>query len=81
MHDVSQEVFKMLKNDVIKRLDELQGCEKLEFVLGQHKKIVYTKNIVNNINEEVVIANCVYETNSAIIPYCSIDRILPYPSP
>ena len=28
----------MLKNDVIKRLDELQGYEKLEFVLGQHKK-------------------------------------------
>lgn len=68
----------MLKNDIIKRLDELQGCEQAEFILNGVQRIVYTDTIVNNIEQEVIIAKCVYEDNMAIMPYCSIDSFEPH---
>lgn len=68
----------MLKEDVIKRLDELQGCEQTEFVLSGVQHIVYTDTIVNNIAQEVIIAKCIYNENMAIMPYCSIESFSPY---
>lgn len=68
----------MLKEDVIKRLNELQGCEQTEFILNGVQRLVYTDTIVNNIAQEVIIAKCVDNENMAIMPYCSIENVSHY---
>lgn len=68
----------MLKEDIIKRLDELQGFEKIEFVMGNKKQIVYFDTVLNDTEQEIITAACVYESNAAVIPYCSIERIVPH---
>ena len=74
MHDDLQEVFKMLKNDVIKRLDELQGCEKLEFELEKEIKcLVHTHNIRNYPDSGML--ESVADNFKA--PYCAIVSIYP----
>lgn len=74
MHDDLQEVFKMLKNDVIKRLEELQECEKLEFELEKDiKRVVYIHNIRNYPDFEML--ESVADNFKA--PYCAIVSIYP----
>lgn len=68
----------MLTEDIIKRLDELQGFEKIEFVMGNNKRVVYSNTILNDTEQEIITASCVYESNTAVIPYCSIERVVPH---
>ena len=65
----------MLKNDVIKRLDELQGCEKIDFIMDDGiVRTVYTADIQNFVDDEVI------ETPSTSFKcfYCSISKIIPH---
>ena len=68
----------MLKDDIIKKLEELQGYEKAEFKLNGVSRIVYVSKLINNVEQEIIIAQCVDENNTAIMPYCSIDDFYPY---
>lgn len=64
----------MLKNDVIKRLDELQGCEKVEFTMnGGTTRIVHLKFIKNYPDAEMLEST---PENFKTL-YCSIVSIYP----
>jgi hypothetical protein len=65
----------MLKNDVIKRLDELQGCEMVEFDLGNSIKRVVHLNYIQNYPDAEMLK---LDMNNFKTLYCSIVSIHPF---
>lgn len=64
----------MLKNDVIKRLDELQGCEKVEFNLENGIKRIVHLNYLKNYPDAEMLESDIDNFKTL---YCSIISIRP----
>lgn len=64
----------MLKNDVTKRLDELQGCEKLEFVMIDGIRRTVHMQSLHNYEDAEILESPTYNFKTF---YCSIAEIHP----